>query len=96
MTRNDVETWVQENEIELVLLEGMDNAIVGIADDGLESPKVVYSKRGILDTLRGQGMSEDEALEWYGYNTVRALPYMGVSAPIVIDDMWLVDSKVVN
>lgn len=98
MTREDVERWVEENQIELALLEGMDSAIVGIVDDGLESPKVVYSKRKILNALQDQGMSEQDALEWYGYNTVRALPYMGPIAPCVLDDTWYPDpeSKVVN
>ena len=59
MKREDVERWVEENQIELALLEGMDSAIVGIADDGLESPKVVYSKRKILKALQDQGMNPD-------------------------------------
>lgn len=98
MTREDVERWVEENQIELALLEGMDSAIVGIVDDGLESPKVVYSKRKILKALQYQGMSEEDALEWYGYNTVGALPSMGPIAPCVLDDTWYPDpeSKVVN
>ena len=41
MNRKDIERWVEENQLELVLLEGMDSAIVGIVDDGLETPKVV-------------------------------------------------------
>lgn len=96
MTRKDVENWVQENEIELILLEGLDSAILGIADDGLPRPKVVYSKRGIFAALRAQGMSDEEANEWYAYNTVRAIPYMGEAAPIIMDDLWVDDSKVVN
>lgn len=98
MNRKDIERWVEENQIELVLLEGMDSAIVGIVDDGLETPKVVYSKRKILKALQDQGMSEDDALEWYGYNTVRALPYMGPNAPCVIADTWYTEpeSKLVN
>lgn len=98
MTREDVEKWVEENQIELALLEGMDSAIVGIVDEGLENPKVVYSKRKILKALQDQGMSEEDALEWYSYNTVRALPYMGPIAPCVMDDMWYTEpeSKLVN
>ena len=98
MTREDVEKWVEENQIELALLEGMDSAIVGIVDEGLDNPKVVYSKRMILKVLQDQGMSEEEALEWYSYNTVRALPYMGSIAPCILDDIWYAEpeSKAVN
>lgn len=98
MNRKDIERWVEENQIELILLEGMDSAIIGIVDDGLETPKVVYSKRRILKALQDQGMSEEDALEWYGYNTARALLYMGPNAPCVIDDTWYPEpeSKLVN
>lgn len=98
MTREDVERWVEENDIELSILEGMDNAILGIADDGLDVPRLAYSKRKIIDILVKQGMDEEGALEWYSYNTARAIPYMGSSSPIVIDDLWFdtEDSKVVN
>lgn len=44
MTRKEVEQWADENDVRLVLLDGFDDAIVGIASDGLEFPKVVYSK----------------------------------------------------
>lgn len=98
MTRDDVKQWVAENQIELALLNGMDDAIVGIADDGLENPKVVYSKAKILKSLQEQGMTRKDALEWYSYNVVGGLPNMGNIAPCIIDDTWVQDpeSCVVN
>ena len=29
-------------------------------------------------------MSDDEAVEWIEYNTIRALSYMGADAPIIM------------
>ena len=31
-----------------------------------------------------EGMDETEAIEWIEYNTIRALPYAGDQAPIVM------------
>lgn len=31
-----------------------------------------------------QGFNDTEAVEWVDYNTVRALPYMGDGAPIIV------------
>lgn len=30
------------------------------------------------------GITEDEATEWVDYNTLRALPYLGPDAPLVM------------
>lgn len=29
-------------------------------------------------------MTDEEAIEWIDYNTIRAIPYMGEKAPIVM------------
>ena len=52
-----------------------DRAIVGLVETkhGLA---VAYSKGKFIKTLVDQGMSEEEAWEWFDYNTMRALPYM--------------------
>ena len=34
--------------------------------------------------VREDGMDVDEAVEWIEYNTIRALPYAGPDAPIVM------------
>ena len=31
------------------------------------------------------GMSRDEAVEYFEYNTVRTIPYMGSAAPIIME-----------
>lgn len=87
MTRNEVERWAEENDVTLVILDGLDDAIVGIASDGLECPKVVYSKSKVVDALVSDGMTRDEALDWYCYNTLRSLPYMGKEAPIFLEEV---------
>lgn len=85
MKRSEVERWAQENEVTLVLLDGADEAIEGVISEGLENPKVVYSKEKFLRVLESEGMMREEALEFFDYNTLRALPYMGKNAPCFME-----------
>jgi hypothetical protein len=45
--------------------------------------RLVYSINDIVDCFVAEGMSEDEAIENYEYNTARAVPYIP-NAPILI------------
>lgn len=59
-----------------------DNAIVGVTIDG----KVVYEYgRMIVELMNDDGMSIEEAIDFIEYNTIRALPYAGENAPIIMD-----------
>ena len=58
-----------------------DNAIVGVTDEG----NVVYDFWKMVNHLMEQdGMEMTEAVEFIEYNTIRALPYIGDGAPIII------------
>lgn len=85
MTREECKAWAEEHDTELILLDDADEAIVGIAVDGVDDYKVVYSKSKFLESLQNQGMTEIEAIEWYEYNTLRSLPYMGIHSPIFLE-----------
>lgn len=37
-----------------------------------------------MECLMKEGMSEEDADEWISYNTIRAIPYMGEYAPILM------------
>jgi hypothetical protein len=51
-----------------VLLDGLEEAIIGITEEFGNGPRILYSKSKILEILRTQGMEEDEAYEYYDYN----------------------------
>lgn len=34
--------------------------------------------------MKETNLSEEEAIDWVNYNTIRALPYMGDRAPIIM------------
>lgn len=58
-----------------------DNSIIGVTLDG----RLIYDYDKMIEELiEDDGMSFDEAMEWIDYNTIRALPYAGSCAPIII------------
>lgn len=58
-----------------------DDALIGVSDDN----RAVYCFENMVEWLmKNQGFDEIEAIEWIEYNTLRALPYAGESAPIVM------------
>jgi hypothetical protein len=58
-----------------------DNSIVGITFDN----RLIYSFDKMIEEYMQENNCEDiEAVEWIEYNTIRALPYMGDKAPIIM------------
>lgn len=58
-----------------------DDAIIGVTTDD----RVVYSYDLMVKQLmKDENWTEEEAVEWIEYNTVRALDYMGDNAPIIV------------
>lgn len=68
MTRKEVEIYAVEHGLELPVLTDGDDAIVGVVCEG-GVPRVVYSKGRFIASLQVGGMTEEEALEWFDYNT---------------------------
>lgn len=57
------------------------DALIGVTSDN----RAVYDYVKMVEWLCTiEGFSEDEAIEWIEYNTIRALPYFGDNAPIVM------------
>lgn len=58
-----------------------DDAIIGVTDEG----QVIYDYDTMVKCLVDKdGISETEAIEFIEYNTIRALPYAGEKAPIIM------------
>lgn len=68
-----------------VMLTGLEDAIIGIAEDfGSPGRKMVYSKQKILDILQERDlMTSTEAEEFYDYNIIGL--YAGEQSPIFLD-----------
>ena len=76
------QTLCDQGHEDSVVLENPDysSAVIGVTNDG----NVVYSYPLMVESLvKEDGMTEEEAMEFIDYNTIRALPYMGDLHPIV-------------
>lgn len=63
-----------------------DNALIGVSEDN----RAVYDYGKMIEWLmQEEDWSMEEAIEWIDYNTVRALPYMGEDAPIIMYELPL-------
>lgn len=58
-----------------------DDALIGVTEDGRAVYDFDLMVSWLMDT---EGWEEIDAIEWVEYNTLRALPYMGREAPIVM------------
>ena len=68
---------------DVVILENYsyDDALIGVTEDN----RAVYDYSRMIDWLMEKhGFSYTDAVEWIDYNTIRALPYAGAGAPIIM------------
>lgn len=68
-------------EIKILDDHAYDRSIIGIADGG----RLIYDyDKMVGELMEDEGWTYEDAAEWVEYNTLRALPYMGDGAPIVM------------
>jgi len=62
------------------------SAILGLTSD---DNHVVYSYNKLVEAMMKENpeWTETDAVEWIDVNTLRAIPYMGENAPMVIYDL---------
>ena len=57
-----------------------DEAIIGYTEDG----RIVYDGDGdVIISLLAEESNYEDALDYYGYNVLRTLPYMGEHKPVI-------------
>lgn len=79
MTREEI----AEINPDALLCDGFDDAIIGMAERINLEPIVAYSVEKILDIMiKRDGMTYEEALEYYDYNIAGA--WMGEHTPVFI------------
>lgn len=82
--RRALDNYGEENEITFHLLDNpsFDNSILGISNTG----KLVYDYGKMVNEFANDNdCSFEDAEEFIQYNTMRALPYFGDKAPIIIE-----------
>lgn len=58
-----------------------DNSIIGTTFDG----RAIYDfDKMVEELMTDECWTEDEAIDWIEFNTIRALPYGGEKAPMIV------------
>lgn len=74
---------INEHAEGAVLLDGLDDCIVGITEEFGGTRRILYSKDKVLDNLMKQGMTHSEAEEYYDFNILGL--YVSEQNPIFLD-----------
>ena len=81
MTDRDAVTDLLGDDEKVILLEGpeFDQAIVGIVERYGYPRIVCYDYELVIQVLKQQGMTDEEAVEWWDFNIIGA--WMGDETP---------------
>ena len=80
MTARDwIDELADEQEYDLTVMDGFDDCIVGIVERCSDSPVVCYDSEKVIAQLMSEGMSEEEAEEYFSFNQMGA--WVGDSTP---------------
>jgi hypothetical protein len=71
-----------EIDEDLLLADGFDDAIIGVGYRCSRPPVVVYDRQKCIEKLVAEGMSIDEAEEFFEFNVVGA--WVGEQTPIFV------------
>jgi len=72
-----------EADEKLIQADGFDEAVIGVTDIGFDTRRIVYDAEEVIDILMTRdGMSWEDALEYYNFNIVGS--YVGKATPLFI------------
>lgn len=69
----------------LLKLDGHDDACVGVVTGFGGKAALCYNRTKVLDKLRQDGMTEEEAVEYFEYNIIGA--YVGETTPMFLEPL---------
>lgn len=65
----------------IIMLYAYDNSIIGTTFDG----RTIYDfAKMVRELMDNENWTEEEAVEWIEFNTIRALPYGGEKRPMIV------------
>lgn len=82
--KNKITNFCEENEIEILFLEGFDEAIMCLIKSFGCDYKVLYDTNKIISIL-SESMTEEEAIEYFEFNIIGA--YMGKNTPAFTENV---------
>ena len=87
VTLDEIKAYLRDHDLEdTVVLENpaFETAIIGIS----ENNELIYDFELMVKYL-STSMTEDEAVDFICYNTIRAIPYMPGKRPIILHKIYL-------
>jgi len=83
MTRQELDEYCDAHEIEMLVADGHDNAILGVVRR-FDQTFVLYNKATVIKNLLDNGMTEEQAFEYFEFNISGA--WMGDHTPAYLED----------
>jgi hypothetical protein len=73
--------WLREQYPDLLTMDGLDKAIVGVVER-IGTQAVCYSEKKIIKILMSQGMSEEDAYDNFQFNIANT--WVGEHTPFIL------------
>lgn len=67
----------------MLKMDGYDDCILSICYRFGSEPCVAYDYDKVIAKLMADGMTQEEAIEWYGYNMIGS--YVGETTPVFVE-----------
>ena len=83
MTTTEADRLLKERGESVLFADGLEEAFIGIGYQ-CNTPIAIYSYGTAILCLMRQGMSEEEAFEYFSYNIIGS--YVGEQTPIFLED----------
>ena len=80
MEKLGIRDWITQHNDQALLCDGLEDAIIGIAERCGEEPVVVYDRDRCIELFQYQGMTEEEAKIYFDYNVIGS--WVGKGTPI--------------
>lgn len=74
---------IEELYDDLIFMDGYDDCIVGVMERYGAEPVVLYDKCAVIDVLVRDGMTEEEAYEFFEFNQLGA--WVGEKTPAFVE-----------
>jgi hypothetical protein len=79
----------ESKDQQFIKLDGFDECYLGVGESYGENPALIYDYDQIIEKLQQDGMSNEEAKEYYDFNIIGA--YIGEKMPIFLNRIPLED-----
>ena len=67
--------------------DGLDKCVIGMTKNIKNKYILVYSYTKLIEHfIKSQQMTPDDAIDWFNYNIIKTIPYMGVGKPLIVDE----------